>query len=305
MNYDIVILTDRRYINPKKRDLYIDNILLEDELVSNALQELDLQVTRKSWDDGEFDWTTTKYTLFRATWDYFDRYDEFSNWFKKATRLTTFINSEKLLTWNIDKHYMRDLNANGVHIPRTLFIEPKTKTTLKESMIKAKEALGFISADYVLKPCISGGARHTYKFKELDAEKHETIFQELITNEAMMLQEFQENIVDQGEISMMVFDGQFTHAVLKIAKSGEFRVQDDFGGSVQEHNPTQEEIDFSEKVVNAVPELPIYARVDIFKDNEGNLALAELEIFEPELWFRLNPQAAIVLAQTIKKRFFQ
>ena len=46
---------------------------------------------------------------------------------------------------------------------------------------------------------------------------------------------------------------------------------------------------------------PIYARVDIFKDNNGKWALAELEIFEPELWFRLKPEAANVLARTIKE----
>ena len=119
-----------------------------------------------------------------------------------------------------------------------------------------------------------------------------------------MLQEFQHNIVEEGEISMMVFNGDFTHAVLKVAKQGDFRVQDDFGGSVHDFKPSEKEIEFAEKVVNAVPELPIYARVDIFKDNDGNWALAELEIFEPELWFRRNPQAAVVLAQTIKERHF-
>lgn len=120
----------------------------------------------------------------------------------------------------------------------------------------------------------------------------------------MMLQEFQKNIVSEGEISMMVFNGAFTHAVLKTAKPGDFRVQDDFGGTVQKYTPNQEQIVFARSVVKAAPELPVYARVDIFRDNEGNWALAELEIFEPELWFRLNPTAAHTLAKTIKDKFF-
>ncbi|KQC29025.1 ATP-grasp domain-containing protein [Flagellimonas eckloniae] len=304
MTYDVVILTDRRYLNPSKQDVYEKNVLLEDELVSNALKEEGLQVARKSWDDPEFDWATTKYALFRATWDYFDRYDQFSTWFKKAATLTKFINSEKLLNWNIDKHYLRDLNENGVHIPRTLYIEPQTKTTLQKSFKKAKEIHGFVATDYVLKPCIAGGARHTYKFHESEIEKYEATFQELIAHEAMMLQEFQENIVRQGELSMMVFNGQFSHAVLKIAKPGDFRVQDDFGGSVQRHDASLEEINFALQTVKAAPELPIYARVDIFRDNDGDLALAELEIFEPELWFRLYPEAANILASSIKKQLF-
>ena len=96
-----------------------------------------------------------------------------------------------------------------------------------------------------------------------------------------MLQEFQKNIVEEGEISMMVFDGRFTHAVLKIAKPGDFRVQDDYGGSVHIYQPSAEEITFAENVVKACSEMPLYARVDIFKDNDGHWALAELEIFEP------------------------
>lgn len=304
MTYDVVILTDRRYLNPSKQDVYVKNVLLEDELVSNALKEEGLQVVRKSWDDEGFDWTTTTYALFRATWDYFDRFQEFSKWLAKVSTQTQLINSKKLIDWNIDKHYLQDLFTKGVNIPKTLYIEPQTRTTLKDSIKKAKNTLGFVANDFILKPCVSGAARHTYKFQEVDVEKHETIFQELIADEAMMLQEFQQNIVAEGEISMMVFHGEFTHAVLKIAKSGDFRVQDDFGGSIQVYRPTQSEIDFAQKVVKAAPELPIYARVDIFEDNDGNLALAELEIFEPELWFRLNPKAANILAKKIKDQFF-
>jgi len=99
----------------------------------------------------------------------------------------------------------------------------------------------------------------------------------------------------------MVIDGKFTHAVLKIAKKGDFRVQDDFGGTVHNYKPTSEEIDFAERVVKACELNPIYARVDMFTDNDGQLAVSELELIEPELWFRKNPDAADKLAFAIKK----
>ncbi|WP_350291843.1 hypothetical protein [uncultured Croceitalea sp.] len=303
-NFDLVILTESRFVNPTKTNEFIENIILENQLVSNELIKLGLTVTRKSWDDKDFDWSTSKYVLVRATWDYFDRYDEFTDWFNAAAKKTTFINSEALLKWNIDKHYLQDLNKNGVNIPRTLFIEPNTITTLANSIEKAKKELGFITTDFVLKPCVGGGAFHTYKFNESESLKQEAIFQKLIASECMMLQEFQENIVAEGEISMMLFNGEFTHAILKIAKPGDFRVQDDYGGTVHNYEPTKEQINFAIETVFAAPELPIYARVDIFKDNQGNWALAELEIFEPELWFRFYPKAAQVLAKGIKERLF-
>ncbi len=304
MAYDIVILTDPRYLSTNPNNVYVQNVLLEDKLIADALEKNGLNVTRKSWDDQGFDWKTTNCALFRATWDYFDRFEEFSKWLKRVSDQTNFINSKKLIDWNIDKHYMQDLESNGVKIPKTLFIEKETKTTLTATCCEFKTKFNSDAKSFVLKPCVSGAARHTYKIDADQISGLESIFQEMIASEAMMLQEFQQNIVTHGEISMMVFNGRFTHAVLKIAKDGDFRVQDDFGGTIHTYDPSQEEIGFAEKVVKAAPEMPLYARVDIFKNNQGNWALAELEIFEPELWFRLNPKAAEILAQHIKEQYF-
>lgn len=299
---DVVVLTDPRYAAPKKRSAYIDNVLLEDRLVQEALERQGLKTTRKSWDDPDFDWTSTKLALFRSTWDYFDRYGEFSQWFERTSKKTSFINSRQLVQWNMDKHYLLDLQRGGIHIPRTVFVEKGTETSLGDACAKAVNEQGFRKGDFVLKPCVSGGARHTYRFGESEIAGLEAVFKELVSQQAMMVQEFQQWIVEQGEFSLMVFDGGYSHAVLKKAKPGDFRVQDDHGGSVHVHAPDREQIEFAESVVAAAPELPLYARVDIFRDNEGLWALAELEIIEPELWFRLNPPAADVLARAIKKR---
>ncbi|WP_375324549.1 RimK family alpha-L-glutamate ligase [Flagellimonas sp. GZD32] len=299
MNFDVVVLTDHRYVSPQKSTPYIQNVLQEDQLVLDALKNQGLNVVRKSWDDPDFDWSTTKYALFRTTWDYFDRFKEFSEWLEKASKQTQFINSKELIYWNIDKHYLLDLSKAGVTIPKTVFIEKGSGSSLVDAIENAKSGHGFTTDIFIVKPCVSGAARHTYKISSNDISKHEAIFEALVKEEAMMLQEFQHYIVSEGEISMMLFNGEFTHAVLKIAKPGDFRVQDDFGGTVHDYKPNEEQITFAKKVVHAAPELPVYARVDIFKDNNGHWALAELEIFEPELWFRLNPMAADILAKGI------
>ena len=132
-------------------------------------------------------------------------------------------------------------------------------------------------------------------------EEHEAILKQLLVHESMMLQPFQNDIINTGEVSMMLFGGQFTHAVLKTAKAGDFRVQDDFGGHVAPYQPTPNEIGFAEHAVRCCPELPIYARVDIFNDNQGKIALSELELIEPELWFRFHPEAATFLAKKLSE----
>lgn len=294
--YDIVILTERRYTNENFKDQNANSVYKEDQLVQDALDNYGLKTLRISWDDAFFDWSTTKYIIFRSTWDYFNRFPEFSKWLSKVTKKTTLLNSEDIIRWNIDKHYLLDLQKKGIHIAKTHFIETGTNTTL------AKLHLDLGWKETILKPCISGTARHTYKLNNNNLEEHEVIFKELIDKEAMMLQPFQNNIVEKGEISMMVFNGKYTHAVLKTAKKGDFRVQSEFGGSVKIHTPTKEEIKFAENTVKACKELPIYARVDIFTDNEDQIALSELELIEPELWFRFFPQAANILANIIKDK---
>ncbi|OSY89572.1 hypothetical protein WH52_00585 [Tenacibaculum holothuriorum] len=293
--FDVVILTDKNYLNLTEGDKLIQNAIQEDNYVKIALENLGLKVIRLSWDNPNFDWSSTKTILFRTTWDYAVRFPEFSNWLNKVSKLTKLLNSEEIIRWNIDKHYLLDLQKNGVHICESYFVEKEETRTLKELAGLHK------LSNFVLKPCISGGARHTYKISSATIEEHEAVFSELIANEAMILQPFQYNIVSKGEISFMVMNGKFTHAILKIAKEGDFRVQDDFGGSVHDYTPTQSEIDFAENTVKACDEIPIYARVDAFIDNNGKLALAELELIEPELWFRNHPKAANELAKGIQQ----
>jgi glutathione synthase/RimK-type ligase-like ATP-grasp enzyme len=292
--FDIVILTDKRYLEDSKTDAYKHNVYYEDFLVQDALNKQGLKTLRLAWDEINFNWSKTKAILFRTTWDYFDRFNEFSIWLTKVSKETTLFNSEQIIRWNIDKHYLQDLDNKGIHIAKTHFIEQNTKISLQE----LHKQLNW--HETVLKPCVSGAARHTYKLNNNNISNYESLFTKLIAQESMMLQPFQYNIVSEGEVSMMVFNGKFTHAVLKKAKDGDFRVQDDFGGTVHEYKPTLTEITFAEKVVKACPELPIYARVDIFTDNANNIALSELELIEPELWFRHFPEAANELAKTLK-----
>ncbi|MGC6284893.1 MAG: ATP-grasp domain-containing protein [Polaribacter sp.] len=294
--YDVVILTDSRYTNPTVITAYIQNILDEDGMVKKALEQLGLRVLRLSWDDPNFDWSTTKSILFRTTWDYFDRFDEFSKWLNRVSQQTQLLNSEAIIRWNLDKHYLIDLAKKGVNICQTIFIEKGETKSLKELAIANN------LTDFVIKPCISGAARETYHIKIEDVDNHEANFKKLIRQEAMMLQPFQHSVPVKGEVSYMVMNGKFTHAILKKAKPGDFRVQDDFGGTVHDCTPSLEEIKFAEFTASCCPKPPIYARVDAFTDNNGNLALAELELIEPELWFRHNSAAADELANGIQQR---
>ena len=291
--YDVVVLTDSRYVNPLKTNTYISNVLREDELVINALKEKNLYVVKKDWNDSIFDWETTRSILFRSTWDYFDKFELFKKWFNKTKNKCLMINSTETIEWNIDKHYLQDLQEHQIPIPNSEFI--KRGSSIDLSLLMQKKNWNEI----VVKPTISGAAKNTYRLKEVEIIQFGPTWEKLIYKEDFIVQEFQNNVITEGEVAMIVIGGKFTHAVLKKAKEGDFRVQDDFGGSIAKYNPSEEMVKLAEKCTRILTPIPSYARVDIIWDNLMDLAVSELELIEPELWFRLNPNAAQKLANHV------
>lgn len=293
--YDVVILTDERYVDPKKRNEYINNVIKEDQLVMDALERLGFRTKKIAWSDASFDWTLTKVALFRTTWDYAEKFNQFSDWLMEVSLKTRLVNDYETIIWNLDKHYLADLKEKGVNIVETYFIEPGDNRTLQE----LHHELGWEHT--VLKPAISAAAKDTFKLSPENIADHEDRYAYLVKDESMMLQPFQDDVLKRGELSLMLIGDTYTHAVLKVAKPGDFRVQDDFGGTVEDYKPTQAEIDLAIAAVKACDYTPpLYARVDIVNDNNGNPAVSELELVEPEMWFRKNEKAAEMLAEKIK-----
>lgn len=291
--FDIVLLTDKRYVNPTEITPYIANVLLEDKLLTKKLINSGLKVHRTNWDNPEFDWTTTKTVLFRATWDYFERINEFLPWLESVKEKTQLINDYSTIKWNLDKHYLNDLAKKGINIPNSTFIEQGNSQTLYSFI----EKLGY--KQFILKPAVSGAGRHTYKINFDEVLNYEKIFKELTHSECMIIQEYQQNITTKGEIALVFFGKNYSHSVLKMAKKGDFRVQDDFGGTIVDYIPNKTEIEFASAIISSINPTPAYARIDLIWDNNNELCLSELELIEPELWFRNNKNAANKLTQEI------
>jgi len=292
--FDVVLLTDSRYVNPSKIDPYIENVLKEDRLVMEGLEKLNLRTIKKDWNDTNFNWSSTKSAIFRSTWDYFDQFSNFRNWLDLVKDQCYLINPYQQINWNLDKHYLIDLQKLDLPIVESVFVSKKTNLNL-ETISKSKNW-----KDIVIKPTISGAARHTYLLKNDEIKNFQEKWLSLTSMEDFMVQEFQNNILSSGEIAVMLFGGKYSHSVLKKAKKGDFRVQDDFGGSVEKINPSLEIIQLAEKTIKSLKTIPIYARVDIIFDNNNRPVISELELIEPELWFRFKEDSAYKLAEIVK-----
>ncbi len=296
MSASIALLTEDRYEDPAPGHWYTDNILEDDRLLIEALVARGLAPRRVSWSRAGVDWSSFDAAVFRTTWDYFDRFAEFCAWLERVEEQTRLHNPAPQVRWNADKHYLGELEARGVHTVPTVFIERGAAADLETLMREH----GHEQA--VLKPAVSGAGRDTYRLRRGHAGEHQPRLEALLRGESMMLQPFQRDILERGERTLVVIDGRFTHAVRKVARPGEFRVQDDHGGTVHPYRPEPDEIAFAERAMAACDPLPLYGRVDMIRDNDGALAVMELELIEPELWLRMCPEAASRIAEGLIRR---
>jgi glutathione synthase/RimK-type ligase-like ATP-grasp enzyme len=292
---DIALVSERRFVNREATpdDWYLRNILHDDRLLSNALAARGLSSVRVDWSDASVDWASFKLAVFRTTWDYFDRFPEFTAWLTRAEREVRFINDATTARWNLDKHYLGDLERRGVAIVPSVYHEAGSRETIPELLARSGWREG------VLKPCVSGAARHTYRVNTETAAALQERLAPVMEGEAFLYQPFVHDILVGGERSVMVLGGVATHAVRKVPRVGDFRVQDDHGGSWSPYEPTAEEIAFAQRATAAVAPRPAYGRVDIVRGNDGALQLMELELIEPELWLRSKPEAATRFAAAI------
>ena len=134
--YNITFLTDSRYVIPEVINPFVQDILDDDNLIIQALRKRGMNVNRVDWADPDYDWSTSKFAVFRTTWDYFDRYEEFIKWLNKVKDIVQFINPIELILWNMDKHYLKDLSQKGINITETKFIEAGEHITLTNVFMK-------------------------------------------------------------------------------------------------------------------------------------------------------------------------
>lgn len=292
---DIVLLTDRRYTaaSAAADDWYLTNILREDGLLRAALQDRGLSSERVAWSAEGVDWSRFRLAVFRTTWDYFERFPQFVAWLGRIEHQVRLCNPPVTVRWNMDKHYLTDLDARGVPVVPTRFLERGSDAPLADVLRET----GW--EDAIIKPCVSGAARHTYRVNPATAETVAPIVRKLLAEESLILQPFQQDITLTGEDALMVFGGRYSHAVRKVAKAGDFRVQDDYGGTVHEYHPTADQIELAERAVAACSPVPAYGRVDMVRGNDGRSMIMELELIEPELWLRFHPAAAEAFADAI------
>ena len=268
----------------------------DDRLLVTALEDIGIASVPAVWSDASIDWRSFDALIMRTPWDYFERAAEFRAWLDARIAEPVLIcNAPEILVWNFDKGYLRDLARAGVAIVPTIWIARNEKADI------ATLALARGWNDIVVKPSIAGGGYRTFRFRIEELDRYAADIAETLEDRGVLVQAYLPEIQSGGELSLLFFDGVFSHAVCKRPKPGDYRVQFQFGGSNENVQVSEELVEQARRCIAHAPAPTVYARVDgIVRD--GRFLLMELEVFEPLMFLARHPEAPARFARAIEKR---
>ncbi len=199
------------------------------------------------------------------------------------------LNPIPLLRWNSDKRYLAELAALGVPTVPTRFVEALDDAALADARCD-------FGPELVVKPPMSASADGTWRLGPNDPVPPSA------RGKAMMIQPFLTSVMEEGEYSLILFDGDYSHAIVKRAKAGDYRVQSHLGGIEINCDAPKAALEVAQAALAAAPASPAYARVDLIRRADGSLAVIELELIEPSLWLQHAPNGGASFVAAIRRR---
>jgi len=269
----------------------------DDRLLAAALQRRGLPPVPARWDDPAVRWGAYRAVVVRSCWDYHHRAAQFEHWLDRLERQRArVVNPVPTLRWNMRKSYLRDLEAAGIPVARTFWAPMGSGATLAG----VAAATGW--TEMVVKPLVSASGHETWRVEHAGVAAAEARFARLLRQRDLMVQPFIPAFVTHGELSLVFLGGRYSHAVRKRAKAGDFRVQEEHGGTAEREEVSADLVRQGERVLAATPpappDPPLYARVDGVLLN-GRLTVTELELIEPLLYLAWDVAAADRMADAL------
>jgi glutathione synthase/RimK-type ligase-like ATP-grasp enzyme len=262
--------------------------VIDDELAYPALVALGWMVEAIPWSRPQADWKTYDAVVIRSTWDYINHLDAFLNVLSEIERSGALLfNPLDLVRWNIRKTYLRDLASRGVDVVPTTWRDRLDH----EALPKLFDEIG--AEEMVIKPIVGANASGAYRLDSQTARRRADEISIVFADCAFMAQPFLPAVTSEGEFSLFYFGGEHSHTILKTPKPGDFRVQEEHGGFIRAVETEPALRDAGDAALRAIGEPPLYVRADFVRKNDrSGFWVMELELIEPSLYFRFDPEAA-------------
>ena len=231
-------------------------------------------------------WLTYDAVILRSMWDYHLKSSLFDTWLDKLAIVGCYVmNPVSIARWNKNKKYFIELSEKGILLPAFYFCLTETDISLRTIL----EMKGWDKV--VVKPAISGGSFETWRTTSTDDSLDESHFREMLKSGDVIVQKYIDEIVTEGELSLIYFNKIYSHAIRKKAKQGEFRVQTQFGGTTTPFQPSNDILHKAGDLLSMIKVRLLYARVDGVVGSDGGFYLMELELIEPNLYVRYDVNA--------------
>ena len=256
------------------------------ELLIEQFKSVGVSAELAVWDDKTVNWADYNLVYLHTPWDFMDKYSAFVQWIERASAITKLINPLEIVKWNINKQYLFELSRKGIAIPGTTLIK------VDEPLDSSEER-----RDIVVKPTVGAGGQDIYRFSSLKEALADKRVKDLHARTEILVQDFDERILSQGEYGAIVIDGQLTHCILKNPGNNEFRIHDIYGGTLEPVDISEQMEVFCRKVYDCLTTKPAYGRIDFIGAAEP--VLMELELVEPELFLRFSKTALTKFVETI------
>ncbi|MCW8869106.1 MAG: hypothetical protein OQK49_00255 [Proteobacteria bacterium] len=273
----------------------------DDSHLVDAFKQLGVEIDWLIWDHIEH---PLKHDLavIRSVWDYHKKPKLFIEVMQRLNEYMVVLNSPSVVRWNSEKSYLKDLQDAGLPMAETQWIDEMPAVDSLTELLKICD-----TDVWFLKPAIGADASGTLRFKA-DADgiqKAMTHLQQHLSHSTMMLQPFLPSVSDEGELSVIYMGDQLTHAVIKKPKTGDYRVQDTFGGVDFPYQLSPAECALVDRCMAFLWHrfgVFTYARLDFLRNFSGQWVLNEVELIEPSLFFRHCPRAAQTFVDYILKQ---
>ncbi len=257
-----------------------------DYLTFDPLHKLGWEVLEIPWSQPSRAWAEFDAVVIRSPWDYCTAPQRFLATLSAIEQAgTRLFNPLRICQWNLDKGYLRDLQNRGVPIVPTQWIDRLDETRLGNLFDQAGS-----KPRLVVKPTIGANADGIYVLSPDEKDHCSRALSEYATLPAMV-QPFLSSIQTTGEYSLCYFAGHYSHSILKRPKPGDFRVQEEHGGTIRATMPSEPIVQVANQALSALGEILLYARVDIVLLDDGSPAVSELELIEPSLYFSYDSES--------------
>ena len=273
----------------------IGNFVTDADLSIAPMAELGWQVDMVPW-RRDVDWNDYDIVYICTPWDYQNDVAGFLDVLASIEQSSARLcNGLQLVRWNLEKTYLQELESRGADIVPSRFFDSFDAQRVEACL----DAYG--TGTIVLKPVVGANSDNIFVVTGPMPGDLVDELRSVFAHRPFFVQPFMDSVQSEGEYSLFFFGGEYSHAILKKPRAGDFRSQEEHGADILSVEAPEALVETARNVLGVVNPQPVYVRADFVRGKGERFLLMELELIEPALYFRTDPGSASRFARALTR----